>query len=114
MEPEPFLPYPSNGLARWWSAETVVVVTGVNKGIGFALVKRLAELGLTVILTARDSAKGEAAVEALRAQSLVLVHFLQFDVSDPASIKTFASSFQASFGASDILGSDEQRWGVFQ
>jgi NAD(P)-dependent dehydrogenase (short-subunit alcohol dehydrogenase family) len=85
----------------------VAVVTGGNKGIGFALVKRLAELGLSVVLTARDKQKGEAAVESIRAQlGLVAshVHFLLLDVSDPHSIQTFASSFKAKFGATlDIL-----------
>lgn len=77
------------------------MVTGGNKGIGFALVKRLAELGLRVVLTARDRQKGEAAVEALRPH---LVHFLLLDVSDPLSITTFASSFKAKFGSTlDIL-----------
>nr|GMD24945.1 (+)-neomenthol dehydrogenase [Ipomoea batatas] len=51
---------------RWWSEETVAIVTGANKGIGFALVKRLAELGLTVVLTARDNARGLEAAERLR------------------------------------------------
>ncbi|MCI47221.1 (+)-neomenthol dehydrogenase-like, partial [Trifolium medium] len=80
----------------WWTKETVAVVTGGNKGIGFALVKRLAELGLSVVLTARDKHKGEDAVEAIRAQLGQLgshVHFLLLDVSDPYSIQTFASSF---------------------
>lgn len=81
----------------------MAVVTGGNKGIGFAVVKRLAELGVTVVLTARDREKGEAAVETLRAQGLVDVHFLLLDVSDPLSISSFASSFQAAFGALDIL-----------
>jgi NAD(P)-dependent dehydrogenase (short-subunit alcohol dehydrogenase family) len=85
----------------------VAVVTGGNKGIGFALVKRLAELGLSVVLTARDKQKGEAAVESIREQlGLVAshVHFLLLDVSDPHSIQTFASSFKAKFGATlDIL-----------
>lgn len=81
------------------------MVTGGNKGIGFALVKHLAELGLSVVLTARDKQKGEAALEALLAQGLAShVQFLLLDVSDPLSIKTFASSFQAKFGATlDIL-----------
>lgn len=81
------------------------MVTGGNKGIGLALVKRLAELGLTVVLTARDAQKGEAALEALREQGLAAhVHFLLLDVSDPLSITNFASSFKAKFGATlDIL-----------
>lgn len=83
----------------------MAVVTGGNKGIGFALVKRLAELGVSVVLTARDKQRGEAAVENLRKQGLGdFVHFLLLDVSDPLSVLTFASSFQAKFGATlDIL-----------
>lgn len=85
------------------------MVTGGNKGIGFALVKRFAELGLSVVLTARDKKKGEDAVEMIRAQlGLVAphhhVHFLVLDVSDADSIQTFASSFKDKFGATlDIL-----------
>lgn len=80
-------------------------MTGGNKGIGFALVKRLAELGVSVVLTARDKQRGEAAVENLRKQGLGdYVHLLLLDVSDPLSVLTFASSFQAKFGATlDIL-----------
>ncbi|KAF5465750.1 hypothetical protein F2P56_015729, partial [Juglans regia] len=94
----PFLP----STRRWWSKETVAIVTGANRGIGFALVQRLAELGLTVILTARDSERGHCAAQALRAQGLH-VHFLSLDVSDPASIKTFVALFRMKFGTLDIL-----------
>ncbi|KAK7362712.1 hypothetical protein VNO77_04833 [Canavalia gladiata] len=105
MEPEHYFPSLSLCLTRWWSKETVAVVTGGNKGIGFALVKRFAELGLNVVLTARDIQRGEAALETLREQGLAShVHFLLLDVSDPLSVSSFASSFQAKFGATlDIL-----------
>jgi len=83
----------------------VAVVTGGNKGIGFALVKRFAELGVSVVLTARNKERGEAAVETLRQEGFGdYVHFLLLDVSDPLSVSTFASSFEAKFGATlDIL-----------
>ncbi|CAA2999745.1 Hypothetical predicted protein [Olea europaea subsp. europaea] len=87
---------------RWWSKETVAVVTGANKGIGFALVKRLAELGLTVVLTARDIGRGLNAVELLKNEGLH-VYFFPLDVSELASIKIFASWFQEKFGTLDIL-----------
>jgi carbonyl reductase 1 len=87
---------------RWWSKETVAVVTGANKGIGFATVKKLAELGLTVVLTARDPEKGEKAAETLRAEgNEVWFHLL--DVSDPLSIQGFASWLHQVFGGLDIL-----------
>lgn len=77
-------------------------MTGANKGIGYALVKRLAEMGLTVILTARDFQRGSKAAQALRSQGLH-VHFFLLDVSDPASIKAFVSLFNINFGSLDIL-----------
>ncbi|XP_068666984.1 (+)-neomenthol dehydrogenase [Aristolochia californica] len=93
---------PSSLSTRWWSKDTIVVVTGANQGIGYALVKRFAELGLTVVLTARDPSKGLRAVASLRAEGLH-VGFCRLDVADPASIKAFAASMREAYGAVDIL-----------
>ncbi|KAI6696010.1 hypothetical protein NL676_023720 [Syzygium grande] len=106
MEPREQEPSLSPALSigiRWWSKETVAVVTGANKGIGFAVVKKLAQLGLTVILTARDAERGRQAAESLRVQGLVDVHFSVLDVSDPLSIDAFVSRFRLQFAALDIL-----------
>ncbi|KAA3480095.1 (+)-neomenthol dehydrogenase [Gossypium australe] len=92
--------YSSN---RWWSGETVAVVTGANKGIGLAVVKRFAELGLTVVLTARDEERGKKATEKLREEGLDNVRFFALDVSKPASVKTFVSWVETTFGRLDIL-----------
>ncbi|KAJ2949638.1 hypothetical protein O0L34_g15563 [Tuta absoluta] len=44
----------------------VAVVTGSNKGIGFAIVKELCRRGVEIVyLTSRDEAKGREAVEKL-------------------------------------------------
>ncbi|KAK6914480.1 hypothetical protein RJ641_021801 [Dillenia turbinata] len=88
--------------SRWWSKDTIAIVTGANKGIGFELVRRFAGLGLTVILTARDIERGHRAVETLKDEGLD-VHFFCLDVSDPSSIKAFVSSFKQKFGVMDIL-----------
>lgn len=81
----------------------MAVVTGANKGIGLAFVKTFAELGLTVVLTARDIGRGREAVESLRAQGLKQVEFCQLDVTDPESIAVFAKWLQQRFGGLDIL-----------
>ncbi|WCJ21892.1 NAD(P)-binding Rossmann-fold superfamily protein [Euphorbia peplus] len=88
---------------RWWSKETVAIVTGANKGIGFSLVKELAEAGLTVILTARDVERGLKAVEELKRSHGLDVLFYRLDVSDFASIKAFVRQFRNDFGVFDIL-----------
>lgn len=91
-------------LSRWWGKETKAIVTGANRGIGFALAKRLAELGLTVILTARDANKGREAMELLRSEGLGdYIHFFILDVSNPDSISVFVHWFKNTFGLLDIL-----------
>lgn len=46
----------------------VAVVTGGNRGLGRETCRQLAELGWTVLLTARDPARASAAAEELRAE----------------------------------------------
>ncbi|KAK8519457.1 hypothetical protein V6N12_025495 [Hibiscus sabdariffa] len=98
-----FLTWVFGDRGRWWSGDTVAVVTGANKGIGFAVVKRFAELGLTAVLTARDVERGSKAAEELRDQGLKNVEFFPLDVSKADSIKTFASWLETTLGGLDIL-----------
>ncbi|XAR59565.1 hypothetical protein NMG60_11015445 [Bertholletia excelsa] len=88
---------------KWWLEETVVAATGANKGIGYALVKWFAELGLTVILMARVYERGKKAVESPWAMGFNNVHFSLLGVSDQASIKGFTSWFTQRFQALDVL-----------
>ncbi|KAJ7543695.1 hypothetical protein O6H91_09G048600 [Diphasiastrum complanatum] len=93
------------GSCRWWSQETeetVALVTGANTGIGFAIVKRLAEEGLTVILTSRNVQNGQKALDLLREEGLDVV-FHQLDVTDPDSIIQLAKWVKDQFGGIDIL-----------
>ncbi|EEC77556.1 (+)-neomenthol dehydrogenase [Oryza sativa Japonica Group] len=92
---------PSSARA-WWTRETVAVVTGANRGIGLALAARLGEHGITVVLTARDAERGEAAAAALRARGLHVV-FHRLDVADPASVQAFAAWLRDAIGGLDIL-----------
>ena len=87
---------------RWWSAETIAVVTGGNRGIGFEISRQLAAHGLTVILTSRDSNVGLEAAKVLQEGGLN-VAFHQLDVLDSSSTKHFAEWLQQNYGGLDIL-----------
>ena len=69
------------------------LVTGGNRGIGRAIAEGLKELGLDVIICARDPAAGQATAAALQARSVAL------DVADPASIDAAV----AEIGPVDVL-----------
>lgn len=88
-------------LARM-NKKTTALVTGANKGIGCETARRLAELGMTVLVAARDRRRGESAVTSLRASSRD-VHFVLLDVADDASIERAAADVTARFGRLDVL-----------
>ncbi|KAJ8752604.1 hypothetical protein K2173_005493 [Erythroxylum novogranatense] len=87
---------------RWWSSETVAVVTGANRGIGFEIVRQLAGHGLTVILTSRETSAGLEASKVLQ-ESGLSVAFHQLDVLESSSIKEFAEWVKQNYGGIDIL-----------
>lgn len=86
-----------------WSKATVAVVTGSNKGIGYEVVRQLARQGLSTVLTARDESRGQAALEALKAEGLQTVYFHQLDVTDAESVKKLAAWLKDAFGGIDLL-----------
>ncbi|PUZ48173.1 hypothetical protein GQ55_7G224500 [Panicum hallii var. hallii] len=85
------------------STRRVAVVTGGNKGIGLEVCRQLAGAGVTVVLTARDEARGAAAAERLRALGLPDVLFRQLDITDAPSIARLADFLKTRFGKLDIL-----------
>lgn len=87
----------------WWSKDTVAVVTGANKGIGYEMARSLAASGLTVVLTARDASRGQAAVDKLTAEGLESIHFHQLDLSSSESVQALKTWLQNKFGGIDIL-----------
>jgi NAD(P)-dependent dehydrogenase (short-subunit alcohol dehydrogenase family) len=80
----------------------VALVTGANKGIGYAVAHRLAQLGMTVYLGARDAARGELAEQSLRTEGLD-ARRLVLDVTDDASVARGADRIAAEAGRLDIL-----------
>jgi NAD(P)-dependent dehydrogenase (short-subunit alcohol dehydrogenase family) len=80
----------------------IALVTGANRGIGREIVRQLATKGFTVLLTARDLSKAEAAARELAAEGLD-VRPQQLDVTDPASVRGLAKSVEDEFGRLDVL-----------
>lgn len=81
---------------------STAVVTGANKGIGFATAKRLGELGFTVYLGARDGERGRVAAKQLRADGLE-ARFLALDVTDESSVAAAAARVGDEAGVVDAL-----------
>ncbi|MGB0123728.1 MAG: SDR family oxidoreductase [Silvibacterium sp.] len=80
----------------------IAVVTGAARGIGAAIGKRLAAMGATAVLTARDSARLEQVAQAIKAAG-GRAEFSAFDLLDETEIAKFASSLQQRHGRCDIL-----------
>lgn len=78
------------------------LVTGANKGIGLEIARQLAEVGVRVIVGARDPIKGNDAIRALAAQGLRAL-FVRIDLNDAASITEAARTIEADCGRLDIL-----------
>lgn len=89
-------------MAEKKSQKKVALVTGANKGIGFETARQLARQGVTVLLGARDAARGTQAAEKLRAEGLD-VQFLHLDVDNAASHEDAARFIADKFGKLDIL-----------
>jgi NAD(P)-dependent dehydrogenase (short-subunit alcohol dehydrogenase family) len=81
---------------------TNALITGANKGIGFATAGQLGRSGVKVLVGARDPRKGTDAVELLRAQG-VDAEVVTIDVTDPASVSAAAAGVHKSHGHLDIL-----------
>ncbi|MEX2255256.1 MAG: SDR family oxidoreductase [Acidimicrobiia bacterium] len=81
-----------------------VLITGANTGIGKATAVGLARDGMQVVITSRDRARGNAAVEEIRAESgSDRVEVMELDLADLASVRTFADAYLASHDRLDVL-----------
>jgi NAD(P)-dependent dehydrogenase (short-subunit alcohol dehydrogenase family) len=81
----------------------VAIVTGSNRGIGLEIVKQLVMKQITVILTSRNSDKGEAAVRKLAKDGIKRVVPMELDVSSQASVNRILDKVEKTFGRLDIL-----------
>ena len=82
--------------------EKVAFVSGANRGIGFETSKKLAEMGIKVILGSRDLKKGEEAVKKLELENIQadLVQYDAFDLDAPQKVFDYISD---KYNKLDIL-----------
>merc|ERR1711963_679295 len=85
------------------AAMPVAIVTGSNKGIGFGIVRALCKkFNGDVYLTARDEARGLAAVETLKNEGLnPKFHIL--DIGNESTIVKMRDFMKENYGGIDIL-----------
>ena len=84
-------------------AVKVAVVTGAARGIRAAVAKRLAGLGATVLLVARDKAKPTEVEEEIRAAGGTAIA-AAVDLTDAEAVAVFTKSVGERFGRCDISG----------
>lgn len=75
----------------------IVLITGGNRGLGYETAARLRDLDHTVIIGARDTARGTEAAQVLG------VEWVAIDVTDSASVARAAEEIARRKGRLDIL-----------
>ena len=81
---------------------TIALITGANKGIGYATAEQLGARGWTVLAAARNEVLGRQAEAELRAQGAD-ARFVPLDVTDAASAASAAKWVDAEYGVLDVL-----------
>jgi NAD(P)-dependent dehydrogenase (short-subunit alcohol dehydrogenase family) len=80
----------------------IALISGANKGIGYEIARGLGEKKITVLVGARDEARGQAAVTKLKAEGAD-ARYVKLDVTDDATIRGAAEWIEKEFGRLDIL-----------
>jgi NAD(P)-dependent dehydrogenase (short-subunit alcohol dehydrogenase family) len=81
----------------------VALVSGANRGIGREVARQLAELGHHVVLTARDPAAAERAVEELSDGGRLSLQAEQLDVADQNSVERVGQRLEGEPRRLDVL-----------
>ncbi|MBN8527310.1 MAG: SDR family oxidoreductase [Planctomycetes bacterium] len=84
------------------SPTRIALITGANKGLGFETARQLGRQGVTVLVGARDAARGAAAASTLAGEGIA-AHHIAIEVTDAASISAAAAEVERRFGRLDIL-----------
>jgi NAD(P)-dependent dehydrogenase (short-subunit alcohol dehydrogenase family) len=94
------------------TTQKTALVTGANKGIGFAIAESLGRLGHRVLLGARDEVAGADAAARLVAQGID-ASALRLDVTSDASVAAAAAELEDLVGTLDVLVNNAGISGAF-
>jgi len=87
-----------------WNIENrTVLVTGGNSGLGKATATGLAAQGARVVITARNTAKGDEAAADIDAKTGRMVQVMHLDLADLGSVRSFAESFKSTHSDLAVL-----------
>lgn len=81
----------------------VAIVTGGNRGIGKAIARGFATMGVNLILVARDSVKTAEAAQEMRKEFGIRVLAVKVDVQQEQEINSMVAEALDAFGRIDIL-----------
>lgn len=79
----------------------VIIITGANSGCGLETTRQLAKQGATVILACRNEVKAKAAMDDIGYADNTV--FIQLDLADLSSVRSFVKSFTVAYDRLDVL-----------
>src|SRR5208337_3490435 len=80
----------------------IALISGANKGIGYEIARGLGAKKITVLVGARDEARGQTAADKLKAEGAD-ARFVKLDVTDRETVRRAAERIEKEFGRLDIL-----------
>jgi NAD(P)-dependent dehydrogenase (short-subunit alcohol dehydrogenase family) len=80
----------------------VALITGGNRGLGLETARQLGIVGMTVLLGARELAKGEASAQRLQEQGID-ARAVKLDVTNAEDVRAAAEWIEREFGRLDVL-----------
>ena len=80
----------------------IALISGANKGIGYEIARGLGAKKIKVLVGARDAARGQAAVDTLKAEGAD-ARFVELNVTDAGTVQRAAQWIEKEFGRLDIL-----------
>lgn len=83
-------------------SQTIALITGANRGIGFETARQLGKQGIKVLIGARSEEKGKEAEATLKAEGLD-VEYIDIDVDNTATHAAAAKTIEEKYGKLDIL-----------